>query len=297
LLRGLGHDVAVLGSYSGQRCDVLVALHARHSADSVRRFRCREAEAPLVLALTGTDVYGDIHTDEAARAALALADRYVVLQSLAVRELPPALRHRAVVVHQSARPSGRPRRPRPGVFEVLVLANLRPVKDPLRAASAARLLPPTSRVMVTHLGEALDEALGRSARAEAADNPRYTWQGAVSHPRAMAHLGGAHLLALTSRTEGGANVISEALATGVPVVASRNDGSVGLLGEGYPGYFEVGDSEALATLLSRAETDPGFYAALRAACDARRPLVLPETEQASWASLLASLVQPRDPST
>ncbi len=66
------------------------------------------------------------------------------------------------------------------------------------------------------------------------------------------------------RGEGGANVLSEALAASVPILATRIPGSVGILGPEYPGYFPVGDTEALAALLWRAETDRDFRAALRA---------------------------------
>ena len=58
-------------------------------------------------------------------------------------------------------------------------------------------------------------------------------------------------MVLSSLSEGGANVISEAVAAGVPVLASRIDGSVGLLDD-YPGYFPVRDTAALARLLERS---------------------------------------------
>ena len=68
-------------------------------------------------------------------------------------------------------------------------------------------------------------------------------------------------MVISSLSEGGANVISEAAVAGVPVLASRIDGNVGLLGADYPGYFPVGDTEALARLLRTA----GAGAALRRA--------------------------------
>ena len=289
LLRDLGHRVTVAQSYAGQRCDVLVALHARRSADSVERFRQQRPDSPVVLALTGTDVYGDIGHDTAARRSLELADRYVVLQGLAVDQLPEEVRHRACLIHQSAvAPPSRPA-PRQRVFEAVVLAHLREVKDPRLAAAAARLLPPSSALEIVHLGAALDPGMEEWARAETAGNSRYRWRGEVAHWRAMRLLARARVLVLPSRAEGGANVISEALAASVPVLSSRIDGSVGILGEDYPGYFDVGDAGALAGLLHRAEVDQGFYGALRAACARLRPLVEPERERAAWDDLLRSL--------
>ena len=84
-------------------------------------------------------------------------------------------------------------------------------------------------------------------------------------------------------------MISEAVVAGVPVLASRIDGSVGLLGRDYPGYFPVGDTAALARLLARIEAEPRFLARLRAAVARRRDLFSPERELAAWKALLDEL--------
>jgi glycosyltransferase involved in cell wall biosynthesis len=96
-------------------------------------------------------------------------------------------------------------------------------------------------------------------------------------------------VALTSRMEGGSNVLCEALAAGVPVVASRIPGLVGTLGEDFAGYFEAGDTEGLAALMSRAERDRGFYDALARHVAARAQLASPERERQAWAALLAEV--------
>jgi glycosyltransferase involved in cell wall biosynthesis len=127
------------------------------------------------------------------------------------------------------------------------------------------------------------------ARAEAVANPRYRWLGDRPRWQALRILARSRLLVLSSRLEGGANVLSEAIAAGVPVVASRIPGSVGLLGDDYLGYFPVGDTETLANLLDRAETDAGFYNGLRTWCRRLRPLVRPARERQTWGSLLREL--------
>ena len=290
LLAALGHDVAVEEEYHGQRCDVLVALHARRSHPSVVRYRQRHPTAPLVVALTGTDLYGDIHTNAHAQESLELATRLVVLQPLGVQELPPHLRGKARVIYQSVQPPPLTESPRPDVFEVCVVGHLRPVKDPFRTALAARLLPPSSRVQVLHLGGALSVDMAEAARAEMAVNPRYRWLGDVPQQEALRTVARCRLLVLTSKSEGGANVISEAVSVGVAVLSSRIAGSVGLLGEGYPGYFPFGATEALAASLERVETDPDYHAALQRRCEELRPLFDPARESRSWELLLAELL-------
>jgi hypothetical protein len=73
------------------------------------------------------------------------------------------------------------------------------------------------------------------------------------------------------------------------VLSTRIDGSIGLLGEDYPGYFEVGDSEGLAALMLRLERDEAFCQDLARRCAARAALVTPERERQSWRALLAEL--------
>jgi glycosyltransferase involved in cell wall biosynthesis len=193
------------------------------------------------------------------------------------------------VIFQSAVAPAKRAAPDPDAFETCVLGHLRPVKDPFRAAMAARLLPASSRIRVLHIGAALSEAMAERACAESARNPRYRWLGELPRGRALRALGRCRLLVLTSRMEGGANAISEALACSVPILASRISGSIGLLGENYPGYFPSGDTRALATLLRRAETDAEFYAELCACCRRLAPLVEPARERESWDDLLREL--------
>jgi putative glycosyltransferase (TIGR04348 family) len=289
ILRGLGHSVAVESEYGGQPCDALVALHARKSAPSVERFRAEHPEKPIVLALTGTDLYDEIRTSPDARRSMELATRLVVLQAAGLAELSAASRVKTRVIIQSAERPLRPAPPDPSVFQVCVLAHLRLVKDPLRTAFAARLLPSSSKIQVVHLGDALDETLADEARKEMAVNPRYRWLGARPQAEALRILASSRLLALTSRLEGGANVVSEAIACSVPVVSSRISGSIGLLGEEYPGYFPVADTQSLADLLHRAETDAGFYEALTSWCERRAALFSPANERQAWQELLNEL--------
>jgi putative glycosyltransferase (TIGR04348 family) len=295
ILAELGHQVQVVHEWpsSGheEECELLVALHARRSFSTVDRFHRAQPRIPVVVALTGTDLYQDIERDSEARQSLEIAWRLVVLQPRAVDALPIHLRSKCRVIYQSAE-SAPPDPPDGNVFRVCVLAHLRAVKDPLRAAYAARDLPADSRVLVAHAGGVLDPELAREAEAEQRSNPRYRWLGDVARERALRLLAGSHLLALTSLLEGGANVLSEAIAAGVPVLSSLIPGSVGILGADYPGYFPMGDTAALRLLMRRAETDSAFYAELERRVRDLKPLVDPRRERESWSALLAEVRSP-----
>ncbi|MFN7086186.1 MAG: selenoneine biosynthesis selenosugar synthase SenB [Burkholderiales bacterium] len=288
MLRALGHRVVVQVEWSGAAADVMIALHARRSHDSIRRFSCLYPERPLVVALTGTDLYRDIRIDAAARESLRLATRMVVLQDMGLNELSLAWRKKTRVIYQSASRIS-PRPPLKSCFEVTVSGHLREEKDPFRAAAALAHLPAASRIRLTHLGGALSPDMARQAEQWQASEPRYRWLGELAHWQAVRILARSRLMVISSRMEGGANVVSEALAAGVPVIASRIAGNIGMLGKDYVGYYPPEDERALAGLLWRAESDLLFYRRLRAQCAARKRLVSPRLEKTALKKLLAEL--------
>jgi putative glycosyltransferase (TIGR04348 family) len=289
ILRELGHSVTIAQEYGGRGCDLVVAMHARRSADAVLASR-----EPVILALTGTDLYVDLRTRAGRARALSAIEKaagLVVLQPRAIDELAPHLRSKARVIFQSAEKTT-PRPPRTATaFRVAVSGHLRAIKDPLRAACASRRLAASSRIEVVHLGAAMDAGLAEKARAEERRNPRYRWLGGLPARKARRIVASSHLLVVSSRMEGGANVISEALVDRVPVIASDVAGNAGLLGGDYPGLFEAGDTAALAALLERAETDRAFYGLLKTRCSKLAPLFSRARERAAWRALLAELIR------
>jgi putative glycosyltransferase (TIGR04348 family) len=299
ILGDLGHQVQVahewLESSQTTQWDLLITLHARKSFSILERFHRAHPDIPVIVALTGTDIYQERSSSAEAQRSLEIAWRLIVLQPLAVGALPERFRSRCRVVFQSALPPGQsaaaelPEQPDTNVFRICVLAHLRTVKDPLRAAYAARELPAHSRVQVVHAGGVLDPELAREAEAEQRRNPRYVWLGDLPHERALRLLAGSRLLALTSLAEGGANVVSEAIAAGVPVLSTLIPGSIGILGPEYPGYFPVGDTHALCLAMQRAESDPAFYGELKRRINDLKPVVDPQRERESWQALLAEV--------
>lgn len=289
MLRELGHQVLIVQEYTKQWCDVLIALHSRRSHTSISRFADQRPGAPLIVGLTGTDLFGDLATSSEAQASVALATRLIVLQPLGVENLSEDAQLKTRVIFQSVERPTVTVSKREDVFEVCVMGHLREVKDPFRTAMAVRLLPARSRIQVTHIGKALTPEMERLASIENATNPRYRWLGELRRGKAMRVLGRCRLLVLTSIMEGGANAISEAIVASVPVLSSRILGSVGLLGEDYPGYFPTGDTGALAELLQRSETDTPFYESLASACERAAPLFDPAKEKRALQNLLAEM--------
>jgi glycosyltransferase involved in cell wall biosynthesis len=170
-----------------------------------------------------------------------------------------------------------------------MIGHLRAEKDPLTFMHAAGLVTAPG-VRLLHVGGVLDPALGEAARRTQADTPRYRWLGALAHMPARRLLRRCRAMAICSRMEGGANVIIEAVTSGVPVLASDISGNRGMLGEDYAGYFAPGDAAALARLIDRVALDPAYRARLLRQCAARRTLFAPGRERALLLDLVDNLL-------
>jgi putative glycosyltransferase (TIGR04348 family) len=294
-LRELSHRVSIAQEYRDEKYDLLVALHARRSHLAVARFHLNNPDAPIIVALTGTDLYRDLQSSRQAQNSLKLAKKIVVLHPGALRELNTAARRKAHVIYQSveAPPAlathGRASNRSSNGFDVCVIGHLRPVKDPIRAAAAARLLPQSSEIRITHIGGAMTRQMEQRARQEMRINPRYRWLGELSRPRTLRILAASRLSIISSRIEGGANILSESIVASVPVLASRIEGNTGILGTDYPGLFQVGNTRQLARLFTRAENDRKFLSELKSRVKKLRPLFDPKQEQKAWERLIREL--------
>lgn len=271
--------------------DLMIALHARRSAAAVAAWRAAHPHRPVVLVLTGTDLYRDIAVDPDAQRSLTLADRLVVLQPMGTASLPPALRPKAEVCIQSS-PLRRTLATKPqGHLRALMVGHLRAEKDPATLFAAARLLRHRHDIRIDHIGAALDPALGAEAERCAADCPHYRWLGGRPHADTRRRIQQAHVLVHCSRMEGGAHVVIEAVNSGTPVLASRIDGNVGLLGHDHAGLFDAGDAAALAALLQRCRDEPAMLSRLAAQGAARAPLFTPAHESATLNQMIHRLLE------
>jgi putative glycosyltransferase (TIGR04348 family) len=270
-LRAAGHRVQVSVKDLSSDADLMLALHARRSHEAIVDFWRRHPGRRIVVALTGTDVYRDIRVSGEAQESLERADRLIVLQPKAAEELPERLRGKVRVVVQS---SSTALHHRPGKkFRLCVIGHLREEKDPLRALAALRILPEAPLELV-QIGALLDPNLKPVTK-----DRRYRWRKGVAHGTALRWLASSHAMVISSRMEGGANVVCEAIRIGVPVLASYVPGNIGLLGDDYPGYFRVEDEKQLAVLIAKASTDKGFYRSLKQHIAKLRPMVAPQSEK------------------
>jgi len=275
LLGDSGHKVDLAdrlpSSLAGIDC--VIALHALRSYEAIQQLRQIDPfdRPKLIVCMTGTDLHRDFEPLPALRVDPGLkessdkiqqvwqaTDRIVLIEPEGQARIPDRFQHKCRVIFQSAVPVACPATPPADQFRISVIGHLRPIKDPFRTAAALRLLPATSRAHVVHVGEALTIEMKQQAEQEMANNPRYCWVGSVSHQQALNELTASQLMVLSSISEGGPSVISEAAVNGVPVIASRIDATVGMLGADYAGLFTVGDTQELADLLWRAESDRKF---------------------------------------
>ena len=264
----------------------MAALHTRRSATSIQAWDRAYPDKPLIVVLTGTDLYRNIHTDADARQSLALATHLVVLQDAGLAALPAPWRCKAQVIYQSA-PQLVPAVKSPRTFRVVMVGHLREEKDPLTFMRAAgQVLAPNIRF--DQIGQALAPRFEAAALARAAQTPAYRWLGGLPRADTRQRIKRAHVLVNCSLMEGGAHVILEAVQSGTPVLASRIDGNVGMLGANYAGYFEAGNDAQLAALVRRCAAEPAFLERLQSQCARRAALFNPHREKRLVINLVTS---------
>ncbi len=271
----------------------MIALHARRSAASIAAWHEQHGGRNLALVLTGTDLYRDIDTDAAAQRSLELARLLIVLQEPGLQALPPAHRARTRVILQSAT-ARCPAQKTSRHLRAVAVGHLRAEKDPATLFAAVRLLAERPDILIDHVGAALEPALGAQARQLMDACPNYRWLGGLPHEEARRRIQRAHVLINPSLMEGGPHVVMEAVCSGTPVIASRIDGNLGMLGADYEGYFAQGNAAGLAALLAACRDGQarprGLLQRLGRQAQSRRPLFAPEAECGAVRQLAADLL-------
>ena len=288
LLRGAGHGIRVVDTYDGEAADVLLVVHGSKGNSAVAAFRSARPGKQVVVALTGTDIYPEPCKETLD--SMRQADRLVALQPRARGQVPSEFHDKLRIIIQSAvAPPSDGATKSSDPFDLCVVGHLREVKDPLRAATASRLLPSASKIRIRHAGAILDPGYEQRVEVEQAENRRYTWLGELGPAEAQNLMAHSRLTLVSSFFEGGARVIGESIVAGTPLLAARNDAALSLLGEDYPGLYEAGRTEELAALMTRAETDAGFMGALVGRTAPLAAQFDPRREREAWQELIAEL--------
>ncbi len=294
------HQVELAKSWDGLSAtlahyDAMIALHARRSAPSVAAFANVCPAKPLIVVLTGTDLYHDIAHDAHAKQSLQLASRLVVLQAQGVYDLPVPLQEKTVVVFQSSPKLAKFAKQSPlspssdaQTLKIAVVGHLRAEKSPETTFAVAQQLALQGLAMrITHVGKALTQGGQVQAQRTEQDYPaHYQWLGGLSHADSLAMIANSDVLLHPSAMEGGALAIIEAVQAGIPLIASRVSGHIGLLGNDYEGLFDWANVDQAVFLLRLLACKPAFKQRLLAQCQARSHLFSPQTEQSQLLNLL-----------
>jgi glycosyltransferase involved in cell wall biosynthesis len=219
---------------------------------------------------------------------MAMADQIVTLQAQALELIPLKYRSKASVIYQSM-PALKRQCPPKNSFLVSIISHLRPEKDPFCIVRALSSIPAQSRLRVVHIGQVIDQDMAIQAQNAMSSEKRYQWLGKLTHAQTMRWLTRSHLMVISSLMEGGAHVVSEAASIGIPIIASKIAGNIGLLGSDYEGYFPVQDDQQLAKRILLAESDQSFYQQLTEQVQDRQILFKPDVEQSAITALIAKL--------
>ena len=287
-LNKLGHHIDIQENWNHQTYDVLIALHALRSHHAIKAFKTAFPNKPVILILTGTDLYRDLESHPEVLLSMAMADQIVTLQAQALELIPLKYRSKASVIYQSM-PALKKQCPPKNSFLVSIIGHLRPEKDPFCIVRALPSIPAQSQLRVVHIGQAMDQDMAIQAQEAVSSEKRYRWLGKLTHAQTMRWLTRSHLMLISSLMEGGAHVVSEAASIGIPIIASKIAGNIGLLGSDYDGYFPVQDHQQLAKLILRAESDQPFYQQLTQQVQNRQNLFKPDVENLAIAALIAKL--------
>ena len=285
---GLDSEVVSDGS-SFADADVLIALHARKSAHFIDAFLHANPEGKVLLYLTGTDLYSDIPKGcVISDNSMKQADALVVSQEASFHSVPEKYQSKISVIYTSIQlPKHELYASDNGVSIFSCIGHLRAVKQPFMAVNALQLLD--DEVQLKLLGDVVDEGLDKVAQDWQDKDHRFQWLGSLPHADTMQWMKNSLVTLNTSVMEGGANSVGESIVLGVPVLASRIEGNIGMLGADYDGYFSAEPADGvqeLADLMQRVLHDKAFLKHLQRQAQERSTKFTRENEKLGWMNLI-----------
>ncbi len=273
-----------------QRADVIIALHARKSSHYLADFMELNPEGKVIVYLTGTDLYDDVPSGcLICMKSMELADGLVVSQGASLGSVPEGFLAKSAVVRKSIHlPEGLIGGcdTEPDLF--LFVGHMRAVKQPFMGVEALQLLDDSVRFML--LGKEVDPGLGKLAEGWQVRDPRFKWLGGLGYVETLGWMKRSVVTVNTSLMEGGSNSVGESIVLGVPVLATRIEGNVGMLGEDYAGYFDVDDEQGLSDLMYKVLNDPSYLEMLREQVRVRGEKFSRENEARDWVSVIERIV-------
>ena len=143
---------------------------------------------------------------------------------------------------------------------ITVIGNLIALKQVdvvIRAFASIAVKDDRISMLVIGSGPAMPQL--KALEREVGMHDRITFTGRLGPDQAMERLSKSGVFVLASAGEGRPNVVLEAMATGVPIVASDIGGVRELIGNNKRGLlFPVGDAAQLASCIKKVMDDPGL---------------------------------------
>ena len=143
---------------------------------------------------------------------------------------------------------------------VICVSRLTPRKGIRYLVEAMRILKDEKGIAdakLTIVGEGDEEAELKSLAARLGIQDAVLFRGRVAHDRLPQEYNAADIFCLPSLNEGMSNTLLEALASGLPIVATVTGGTHELVQDGVNGFFvEMQSAEDIAEKLARLMTDP-----------------------------------------
>ena len=285
LLNELGYLARGSHGFDGDPTDVLISLHSHKGAPAVDEFQRQFPEGKVIVLITGTDLYDDLPQGRGMTTlhqADAIAIPYREARGGVLQEFDDQIH----VVPSSLVIPEIEAKPEPDQFLITIVGHLRPVKRSFLTVEAVAAHPEWENVTVRQLGEALDQESLKTACDWEEKDRRYQWLGALPREESLALCARSSLTVNSSLSEAAPNALLEAMTLGVPILSSKIEGNIGLLGEDYPGYF---DGDSLESKLAEIISGKHDLAAWVAHAKARLAIFSREKEKSAWIALLNSI--------